>query len=157
VRSPTSSKSSTKYTPTSPNWRRGSRSDNSVIFVNQCYSITSVKRREVEGSGCHIGQHYVQTRIPVHLVLGVTLIFLQQLLLGKRHVGRNAQLVFQIFFEEHGFSCLLFLLLFVLVDGILVEIVFGVEVRPDRKCKDDCFFDPIEEAVPEIAMFDVGV
>ena len=44
-----------------------------------------------------------------------------------------------------------------LVDGVLVEVVLGVEIGPHCKGEDHCFFDPVEEAVPEIAMFDVGV
>ena len=119
--------------------------------------IRSAKRGEVEGGGRDMGQHDVQAGIPVHLILGVALIFLQQFLLGKGDIGRNAELVFQVFFEEHGFPGLLLLLLLVLVDGVLVEIVLGVEVGPHCKGEDYCFFHPVEETVPDISRLNVGM
>ena len=91
------------------------------------------------------------------MLLRETFILLQQLFLRKRYIGRDAQLVLEIFLEEHRLPRLLILLLLVLVDGILVKIVLGVEVSPNHKGEDHCLFDPVEEAVPYAAVLDIGV
>ena len=111
----------------------------------------------IEGEGGDLREHDVQFRVPPHLVLGVLLVLIQQLLLGKIDALRHLQFVLQVLLEEERLSGLLVLLVLVRVDGVLVEIVLGVEVGPHRKGKHDCLLDPVEEAVPDVSILYVAV
>jgi hypothetical protein len=91
------------------------------------------------------------------LNLSTLFVFIQQLLLRKRNIVRYFQLVLQILFEEDRLAVLLILFLFMGIYGVLIEIVFGIEVSPYCKGENHCLLDPVKEAVSEIATLDVGV
>lgn len=71
-------------------------------------------------------------------------------MLTEVRIFRNFQLEFEVLLQEHGFSNSLLLVKLVFVDGVLVEIVFCVEVPPNCEGEEYCLLDPTDEALSDI-------
>lgn len=82
---------------------------------------------------------------------------IQQFLLGYIHILRHIQFVLKVLLEEKCLSCLLILLMLVRIYGVLVEVVLSIKVGPHCKGKHYSLLDPIQEAMSDASILDVGM
>jgi hypothetical protein len=59
--------------------------------------------------------------------------------------------------QEKGLLNLFVLFLLVLIDGVLVEIVLGIEVTPHEESEHHCLLNPAQEGIPDVAGADIGM